>query len=156
MKNTLFLITFFFLSFTGMAQTVSFEDPNLTKSYTSYLNLKDALVLANSESAKQSAEELKAILAKTPDAQKALATVNQLIKASTVKEQRTIFTTLSNEIIALVKSAKVTSGEAYVAFCPMANQNSGGFWLSNQKEIKNPYYGSMMLKCGKIVETLKP
>lgn len=155
MKNTLFLITILFLSFTAMAQSVSFEDPNLTKSYTSYLNLKDALVLADSESAKQSAEELKASLIKTPDAQKALATVNQLIAARTVKEQRTVFTTLSNEIIALVKSAKVTSGEVYVAYCPMANQNSGGFWLSNQKEIKNPYFGKMMLSCGSVKETLK-
>ncbi len=153
MKNTLFLIAILFLSFSGMAQTVSFEDPNLTKSYTSYLNLKDALVLADSKSAKQSAEELKASLAKTPDSKKALAKVNQFIGASSVKEQRTVFSALSNEIIALVKSAKIISGEFYVAFCPMANQNSGGFWLSNQKEIKNPYFGKMMLSCGSVKET---
>jgi hypothetical protein len=27
------------------------------------------------------------------------------------------------------------------------------YWLSRGKEIENPYYGSAMLSCGKIVET---
>jgi len=29
-------------------------------------------------------------------------------------------------------------------------------WLSNEKAIKNPYYGSQMLTCGKVVETINP
>ena len=29
----------------------------------------------------------------------------------------------------------------------MANNNKGGYWLSEKKEIANPYYGSKMLKC---------
>ncbi|MFT4674108.1 MAG: hypothetical protein ACI9R6_001009, partial [Saprospiraceae bacterium] len=28
--------------------------------------------------------------------------------------------------------------------------NTGGYWLSNSKEIRNPYFGSKMLKCGRI------
>jgi hypothetical protein len=37
----------------------------------------------------------------------------------------------------------------------MVNNNQGAFWLSNEKEIKNPYFGDMMLKCGSIKETLQ-
>jgi hypothetical protein len=37
----------------------------------------------------------------------------------------------------------------------MANENTGAFWLSNEKEIKNPYFGSMMLKCGSVKETIQ-
>lgn len=35
----------------------------------------------------------------------------------------------------------------YLDFCPMANNNKGGFWLNIEKEIKNPYFGSSILKC---------
>jgi Protein of unknown function (DUF3347). len=27
-------------------------------------------------------------------------------------------------------------------------------WLSSEKEIKNPYYGSTMLTCGSVVDTI--
>jgi hypothetical protein len=29
-------------------------------------------------------------------------------------------------------------------------------WLSNEKQVKNPYYGSAMLNCGKVVDTINP
>jgi hypothetical protein len=54
-----------------------------------------------------------------------------------------------------VKSSKVVSGSLFVEYCPMANNNEGGFWLSNEKEIKNPYFGDMMLKCGSVKETIQ-
>ena len=38
----------------------------------------------------------------------------------------------------------------YLSFCPMAFGNKGGYWLQDSKEIKNPYFGSKMLKCGEI------
>ena len=39
--------------------------------------------------------------------------------------------------------------------CPMANNGKGADWLSKENEVKNPYYGSMMLGCGKVTETIK-
>jgi hypothetical protein len=32
----------------------------------------------------------------------------------------------------------------------MANNNKGALWLSEVKEIKNPYFGSKMLTCGSV------
>lgn len=43
----------------------------------------------------------------------------------------------------------------YYQFCPMANNGKGANWLSKENVVKNPYYGSMMLSCGKVTETIK-
>ena len=43
----------------------------------------------------------------------------------------------------------------YYDHCPMYNDGKGGDWISKESSIKNPFYGSQMLTCGKIVETLK-
>ena len=40
-----------------------------------------------------------------------------------------------------------TNKTLYQYFCPMYNNNKGGVWLTEIKEIKNPYFGSKMLKC---------
>jgi len=39
----------------------------------------------------------------------------------------------------------------YLEYCSMANDNFGAYWLSFDKEIKNPYYGEQMLACGEII-----
>jgi hypothetical protein len=36
-------------------------------------------------------------------------------------------------------------------YCPMKKSN----WLSNEKTVKNPYYGSAMLTCGEVTGTIK-
>jgi hypothetical protein len=37
----------------------------------------------------------------------------------------------------------------------MANSGKGANWLSKENAIKNPYYGSSMLTCGKTVEIIE-
>ncbi len=44
--------------------------------------------------------------------------------------------------------------DLYVIHCPMANNKQGANWLSQSKEIQNPFYGSKMLKCGKVVKSI--
>ncbi|MBU0469082.1 MAG: efflux RND transporter periplasmic adaptor subunit [Candidatus Omnitrophica bacterium] len=36
----------------------------------------------------------------------------------------------------------------FLNFCPMAFNNEGGYWLQDSEDIKNPYFGAKMLKCG--------
>jgi hypothetical protein len=43
----------------------------------------------------------------------------------------------------------------YYQFCPMAKDGKGANWLSKENAVKNPYYGTMMLSCGKVIETIK-
>ncbi len=71
-----------------------------------------------------------------------------------IDEQRKYFTTLSKNMYPLMKIAKAET-PTYYQFCPMANNGKGGNWLSKENEVKNPYYGSEMMNCGKTVETIK-
>jgi len=71
-----------------------------------------------------------------------------------IKIQRNYFTTLSKDIYSLVKVAKYEV-PVYFQYCPMFNDGKGANWLSKENAVKNPYYGSMMLTCGKTVETIK-
>jgi Cu(I)/Ag(I) efflux system membrane fusion protein len=71
-------------------------------------------------------------------------------KAEKIGEQRRHFITLSNNMIELVKVFKAPEGKLFVQFCPMANDDKGAFWLSEEDQVRNPYYGDMMLKCGEV------
>jgi len=71
-----------------------------------------------------------------------------------IKHQRDHFTTLSKHIYELLKVAKYDV-PVYFQYCPMYNVGKGANWLSKENAVKNPYYGSMMLSCGKTVETIK-
>lgn len=66
-----------------------------------------------------------------------------------IEHQREHLVNLSedlNDLIALIGTDK----KLYQAFCPMANDGKGAFWISEVKEIQNPYMGSKMPKCGNI------
>lgn len=71
-----------------------------------------------------------------------------------VSHQRDHFSTLSKNMYNLIKTAKQETA-TYYQFCPMANNGTGANWLSKDNAVKNPYYGSRMLNCGKVVETIK-
>lgn len=71
-----------------------------------------------------------------------------------VKIQRDYFTTLSKDMYTLIKVSKYET-PVYYQFCPMFNDGKGANWLSKENAVKNPYYGSMMLSCGKTIETIK-
>lgn len=76
------------------------------------------------------------------------------MNAGNIKHQREHFDTLSKDMYDLVK--KFAAGERiYANYCPMYNDDKGAIWLSETEEIKNPYYGSVMLTCGKVTETIQ-
>lgn len=70
------------------------------------------------------------------------------------KHQRDHFDSLSENMYDLIKVSKQVT-PTYYQFCPMANDGKGANWLSKENVVKNPYYGSAMLSCGKIVEIIK-
>jgi len=74
---------------------------------------------------------------------------------SNTAHQREHFDMLSKDMIDLVKAAGTTK-TLYRDFCPMYNNKKGASWLSETKEIKNPYYGNEMPKCGVVKEEIKP
>lgn len=72
-----------------------------------------------------------------------------------IAHQREHFALMSEDVYDLVKA--FGAGEVlYQILCPMYNKDKGGaIWLSEIKEIKNPYFGNEMPKCGTVKEMIK-
>ncbi len=71
------------------------------------------------------------------------------IVKSPIAHQREHFEILTEDISDLI-TLLGTDKTLYIDFCPMANNNKGAYWISESKEIKNPYYGDKMLTCGSV------
>lgn len=129
---------------------------------SAYYGVKDALVATDAARAKTQATTLRSALDKVNTAnlsasdKKALATAKTqataISKSGNVESQREQFEMLSTSMIALVKATK--PAKSYVQFCPMAAEGKGASWLSDKKEVRNPYYGDKMLKCGSVQEEI--
>jgi hypothetical protein len=135
----------------------STQQHQLSQLLSQYYNIKDALVAGNGNEASAKAEEFIKTANSIDYKLISEGNINALLKDVTpisetkdVKKQREHFANLSNNMAALAKSVKLGAQPIYQAYCPMKKAN----WLSNDKEIKNPYYGSAMLTCGKVVETI--
>lgn len=74
--------------------------------------------------------------------------------ADRIAHQREHFDMLSKDMYDMVK-AFGAGYKLYQDFCPMYNNNKGANWLSETKEIKNPYLGKKMPTCGSIKEEIK-
>jgi hypothetical protein len=129
-----------------------------------YFMLKDALVADDSKKAAQAGLKLEASLKAfdksnyTKEAQKELIDIiedaieqAQHIAKSPIGHQREHFKTLSKDVSDMV-TITGTKSTLYEQFCPMYDKGSA--WLSTSNEVRNPYYGSKMLKCGKIQKTI--
>lgn len=75
-------------------------------------------------------------------------------KPGDIKFQRDHFDELSNAVYEIVKSFGA-GRPLYHDHCPMANDNQGALWVSENKEIANPYFGAAMLTCGTVEEEIK-
>jgi len=76
-------------------------------------------------------------------------------KAADIDAARKAFAALSNELIAVVEQFGIPeTQQLYRIHCPMAFNKKGADWLQADKEIRNPYFGASMLKCGEIVKTI--
>jgi Cu(I)/Ag(I) efflux system membrane fusion protein len=137
--------------------------------YQEYLNLKDALAADNLANAKKAGVAM----------QMALSNVNMslfsgdsheiwmkhqsnlklalqpLLNFKTIEEMRKAFQPISETMIALTNSFKPFGETLYVQHCPMADDNKGANWISQFEEIKNPYFGAKMLKCGETTAIIK-
>ena len=136
---------------------------------SSYLRLKNALVSDNSADAADAGKAVEAAFKNfdtntlTADQKKVFIDIeNDAVEHAehigenkgNIEHQREHFEMLSNDIYDLVKT--FDSGQVlYRDFCPMYNKNKGAYWLSENKEIQNPYFGKEMLTCGTIKEELK-
>lgn len=132
-----------------------FKDKNISTVYSNYILLKEALVASHPNEAKEAANMLHKALSSVNNSTGAKMEASKIADTSSLSDQRKTFASLSSEMTTLVKANTLAIGEIYLEYCPMANENTGAYWLSSQKEIKNPYFGDKMLKCGSVKETIK-
>ncbi|MEO5995785.1 MAG: DUF3347 domain-containing protein [Chitinophagaceae bacterium] len=158
MKKIFFTVAFLATAFVqqSIAQD-STSQPPLSQLLQSYYAIKNALVAGNAVSASTNADRFvtsaNGIDSKAIPAGSITALVkdaSQISATKDIKHQREHFANFSTNMFALAKAVKLTSDPIYEAYCPMTKAN----WLSSDKAIKNPYFGSSMLSCGKVVETI--
>lgn len=141
---------------TAFAQP-SFAQTNQTSSLLNdYYLLKDALIKSNAADAAVSATELgKAINALDKETLKdesrkvLLKDAAAISQTKNIKIQREKFAALSTNMANLAKTVKLSADPVYLQYCPMKKAS----WLSNNKAIKNPYFGNAMLTCGSTKES---
>lgn len=125
-----------------------------------YLTIQKGLAADDLSTAQTGAktylEALKHGPSKGPAAEEAMdlaMPAKAIASASDIKAARKEFLALSVEINSLVKHVGTTKHTSlYLAKCPMAFDGKGGIWLQEDKKIANPYYGSMMFRCGSVQE----
>ncbi len=125
-----------------------------------YFNLKNALVQDDNNKAQKLGGALAKSLgnlnrsAYTESQQVTLTDIiedaiehSEHISESDIAHQREHFKILSKDITDMIA---ITGSEntLYEQFCPM--YDGGTAWLSKNEAVLNPYYGSSMLKCGKV------
>ena len=134
-----------------------------------YMKLKDYLVLDDSKMAKQAASSLlKAVSGvdmkllsgdshmKWMDLSGGISeSLASITNSEGLEQERKAFQTLSKDLYSAIKTFGMIDKTVYYQFCPMYDNNKGGYWLSETEEIRNPYFGKEMLSCGETRETLE-
>jgi Cu(I)/Ag(I) efflux system membrane fusion protein len=137
--------------------------------YTHYLALKDALVSDDFDGAKEKARALQNSVqavdmkvftgpAHTAWMQYSNALTNALEHAahfSNIEAVRKAFQPVSNTMIDMSQTMEPFDQTLYVQHCPMADDFKGADWLSLSDEIRNPYFGDQMLRCGEVTGTIQ-
>ena len=139
MKKLVFIWLMLF-GFSAFAQ-------NTNDLYDNYINVKNALVKSNSNGASSAIDVFYQSLKSEqdfPEKKDLLKATEKLSKANNLEKQRASFNDFSTQVWKLVKGSDKVKQTVYYQYCPMKK----AYWLINEKEIQNPYYGSSMLTCG--------
>lgn len=123
-----------------------------------YLSLSTALANDDVKASRQAVEHIEktAVSVNLLNQKTAVQdAIKKLKQADDLAQWRSAFKSLSDALIAWVKQVHIeNAAPLYRAFCPMAFDFAGASWLTDKKEILNPYFGEKMLHCGTIEETL--
>lgn len=136
-----------------LAEESKSEEVNETVSaiLTAYFEVKEALVNDDAAKAQDAANAMLAVTGKYSEALN--LHIKNIASSDDIEAQRITFEILSINIyaLAITENAGIT---VYKQFCPMAFDDKGAFWLSDNKQILNPYFGASMLRCGRVEETI--
>lgn|SRR5690554_615308 len=127
-----------------------------------YMALKDALVATDESTSQKAGKELEKTLEsfnvdnysaaeqeELKDIIEVAAEHAEHISRSDISHQREHFQMLTKDITDMIEIIG-TDNTLYQQYCPMYNDDKGGAWLSMEKEIRNPYFGDLMMNCGEV------
>ena len=141
----------------------------LKKVFDSYINLKNGLVEDDFEAVMKNAKivltdltevDMKLLKDKNAHAhwmslEKEIKNAATSISSSTdIAMQRRQFKQLSTHLTIAIELFGVNE-KIYQQYCPMADNNKGGYWLSREEKVINPYFGQSMLKCGEVKQVIE-
>ncbi|QEM06134.1 DUF3347 domain-containing protein [Mucilaginibacter rubeus] len=164
MKKIFLLVALVAATFTQTFAQNSAKPSALGSLLSSYYDVKNDLIKSNStDAATHAADFLKAVNAvdmkSLPAADmnafmsfqdKLAFDAKHISESKDIAHQREHFANFSSNFFKLAKAVKLTDQAVYYDYCPMKKS----YWLSADASIKNPYFGSQMLTCGKVTETL--
>ncbi len=153
-------------TFTGLDAKLSADIKTIVDHY---LHIKNALVNNNGSDAASGGKGMEEAIAKVD---KSLFTADQKklydgiaddlkehaghigVNGDKIDHQREHFSMMSEDVYDLVKA--FGGGQTlYHDHCPMADDGKGAMWLSEMKEVKNPYFGGKMNSCVHVMEEIK-
>lgn len=130
-----------------------------------YLEMKDAFISSDagqvSTYAKVASKSFKLVnikdLGKMEQAHvvKSIEMLDAIAESNDLENQREHFVILNENMVVIAMNVEIVKPIMYVQKCPMANNNKGAFWLSTEKDIRNPYYGEQMLTCGSVIDSIE-
>ena len=158
---------------TEVTPTLNDVDPKVAASLKTvvdhYLHVKNALVNNSGDEAASGGKAMADAITKvdkslfTADQKKVYDDIEEDLKehaehigksSGDIKHQREHFVMMSEDVYDLVKA--FGGGQAlYHDHCPMANDGKGAMWLSETRQVKNPYFGGKMNECVNVQEVIK-
>ncbi|MEQ8877979.1 MAG: DUF3347 domain-containing protein [Cyclobacteriaceae bacterium] len=138
---------------TETKEVVEVKTTTQSGAISDYISLKDALVQTDASAAKVAAAKFAESASNEKWGAEILEAAKTIASSDDVEAQRVAFKTVTDGLIEILKTNATNDG-VYVQYCPMALDNTGASWLSTSDQIRNPYFGDKMLKCGKVTEEL--
>lgn len=140
----------------AQATSSAVVDVQMKEVLDGYLQVKDALVQTDGETAGEAAKGLAELLKNETEG--VLGDIHfdarQIAGMADADDQRVQFESLSENMYILLKGNTDLGMPVYQQYCPMAFDNQGAAWLAIEKEVNNPYFGDRMLHCGSVQEEL--
>lgn len=156
----------------SIAENTDAFNQSFTHLLNAYINVKDALVASDAQKASaaagslaQAADSLKVneitgdttgLIKETANSYTGTITASAqaLADKKDINAQRKEFEMIADAMWSLTRTVKYTGQKVYWQYCPMAFNDKGAYWMSNERQIRNPYFGSKMLTCGSVEDSL--
>jgi Cu(I)/Ag(I) efflux system membrane fusion protein len=145
---------------------------SFTSLINAYISLKDALVTSDAAKASAAAQTLRTASDSlklneikgdsTGVIKETALTYTKIISDSAqtlatekdIERKRNIFGNIAESMWTLTRTVRYGGKKLFWEYCPMAFNNQGAYWISYERDIKNPYFGSKMINCGSVEDSI--